>query len=219
MLSLHADRHASLQIVCIGAHCDDIEIGCGGALISLAQAYPQAVFHCWVFSGQDARALETRNCLGTLLGEGRMRLQQLSYRDGFFPAQWSEIKQDLHRLSQTVRADLVFTHTVGDSHQDHNTLAELTWNHFRSHTVLEYEIVKYEGDLQKCNVYIPLTTAQMRQKVDALISAFPTQAGKHWFTASTFEAILRLRGIECHAESGYAEGFVGRKTVLQLASA
>lgn len=215
-LCLSADRDTALQVVCIGAHCDDIEIGCGGSLLALAQAYPKAVFHAWVFSGEPRRAAETAHCLSSLVGTDRLRLKQMGYRDGYFPADWSAIKESLRALSATVQADLVFTHTTGDAHQDHRTLAELTWNHFRNHLILEYQIVKYEGDLPRCNTYLPLSADQMKAKVDALMQAFPSQAGKHWFSAANFEAIARLRGIESHAPDGFAEAFVVRKSVLSL---
>lgn len=216
MLRLQADRDASLQVVCIGAHCDDIEIGCGGSLIALSEAYPNAVFNAWVFSGDARRAAETAQCLASLVGADRLRLTQMDYRDGYFPVHWGAIKESLRALSATVSADLVFTHTASDAHQDHRTLAELTWNHFRKHLILEYEIVKYEGDLPRCNTYLPLSAEQMKGKVDALMQAFPSQAGKYWFSAGSFEAIARLRGIECHAADGFAEAFVVRKSVLSL---
>ena len=215
-LRLNTNRQTPLQVVCIGAHCDDIEIGCGGSLVALSQAYPEAVFHAWVFSGETSRAAETASCLASLVGVDRLRLTQLSYRDGYFPADWSAIKESIRDLSTTVRADLVFTHTASDAHQDHRTLAELTWNHFRNHLILEYEIVKYEGDLPRCNTYLPLSVEQMKAKTDALMRSFPSQAGKYWFTAANFEAIARLRGIESHAPEGFAEGFVVRKSVLSL---
>lgn len=218
MFKLGFKQGASPNIVCIGAHCDDIEIGCGGAIAALAQAIPGAHFHCWVFSGQGVRAQESAACLNRLLGAGRSSLQVFDHRDGFFPAEWTQIKERLNTLSQTVDADLVFTHASADSHQDHRTLSELTWNHFRRHAVLEYEIVKYEGDLGRTNFYIPLGADVLNRKVDALMEAFPSQANKGWFTRSTFEAMARLRGVESNAASGYAEAFYSRKTVLDLSS-
>jgi len=206
----------SSQVVCIGAHCDDIEIGCGGTLAALAQAWPDAHFHCWVFSGDPAREQESRHCLTLLLGPGRFSLRVFSHRDGYFPAEWLLIKQCLHELSRTVDAELVFTHTATDLHQDHRVLAELTWNHFRAHTILEYEIVKFDGDLGRTNFYVPLTSALLTIKVNALMTAFASQAGKAWFTRSTFEAIARLRGVEAQSASGFAEAFHARKSVLAM---
>ena len=214
MLPLALPGTGALEVVCIGAHCDDIEIGCGGALAALADARPDARFHCWVFSGSGVRAQESQACLSQLVGAHRLSLQVFDHRDGYFPAEWAQIKERLSGLSQSVKADIVFTHTRDDSHQDHRTLAELTWNHFRRHLVLEYEIVKYEGDLGRTNCFIPLSAAQLQRKLDALMAAFATQADKGWFTRSTFEAIARLRGVEANAASGFAEGFFARKVVL-----
>lgn len=203
-------------IACLGAHCDDIEIGCGGTLAALAAAHPGAHFHCWAFSGDEVRAAESRNCLEALLGPERFTLRVLEFRDGFFPADWTAIKQRVREFSQAVDPDLVFTHAGADGHQDHRALCELTWNHFRRHSILEYEIVKYDGDLGRPNVYMPLTATQMRLKVQALMNSFASQTTKAWFTASTFEAIARLRGVECIAPSGFAEAFHARKMVLGL---
>lgn len=215
VIQLTFPGRAAPQIVCIGAHCDDIEIGCGGTLAAIAQTYPEAHFHCWVFSGEPARQAETRSCLEQLVGIGRFSLQVFDFRDGYFPAQWAAIKEQLAELSGRVQADLVFTHTEDESHQDHRVLAELVWNHFRRHTVLQYEIVKYEGDLGRTNAYVALSQEQMTRKLDALMNAFVTQHGKPWFTRSTFEAITRLRGLECHSPSGHAEGFYVRKLLLE----
>jgi LmbE family N-acetylglucosaminyl deacetylase len=204
------------QVVCLGAHCDDIEIGCGGTLARIAQTHRGAHFHCWVFSGDANRQAETRACLAQLLGPDRVSLHLFDHRDGYFPAHWAQIKQQLAELSLSVSPDLVFTHSRDDSHQDHRLLSELTWNHFRRHTVVEYEIVKYEGDLGHKNLYVALSGAQMALKLDALAAAFVSQHDKPWFTRSTFEAIARLRGIECHAPSGYAEAFSGKKMLLEI---
>lgn len=214
MIGLTFPGRTAPQIVCIGAHCDDIEIGCGGALVRMAQTHATAYFHCWVFSGDAVRQAETRTCLERLVGADRLSLTVLNFRDGFFPAHWAQIKEQLATLSQSVEADLVFTHARDDSHQDHRLLSELTWNHFRRHTVLEYEVVKYEGDLGRTNLYFALSEEQMALKLDSLLAAFASQAAKPWFTRSTFEAIARLRGVECLAPSGYAEAFYARKMLI-----
>lgn len=203
-------------IVSLGAHCDDIEIGCGGTLRALARTWPDAHFHCWVFSGDARRSAESRECLHRLLGGERFTLQVAGFRDGFFPADWGAVKERLRDLSRSVDPELVFTHAAGDLHQDHRTLAELTWNHFRRHTVLEYEIVKYDGDVGRPNLYVPLSREDLAGKVDALMGAFASQLDKPWFTPSTFEAIARLRGVEANARSGYAEAFFARKAVVDL---
>jgi LmbE family N-acetylglucosaminyl deacetylase len=205
---------AAPQVVCLGAHCDDIEIGCGGTLALLAQAWPKAHFHCWVFSGDEVRTRESRRCLELMLGANRFTLQVFGYRDGYFPSDWADIKRSLSDLSRTVEAELVFTHAASDLHQDHRTLSELTWNHFRRHTILEYEIVKYDGNPGPVNLFVPLSGEQLARKVDALMTAFESQTSKAWFTRSTFDAIARLRGVESAAASGYAEAFHARKLLL-----
>lgn len=208
-------QRPSAAVVALGAHCDDIEIGCGATLGALARARPALPIHCWLFSGAcTPRADESRDCLDRLLGRGRAQVQIFDFRDGFFPAQWGDIKERFRDLTRGLDASLVFTHRHDDAHQDHRVLSELVGNHFRRHTVLEYEIVKYDGDLGRPNLFVPLSRAQLNAKIDALMAAFPTQAGKHWFTRDTFEGIARLRGIECNAPSGFAEAFYSRKVVL-----
>jgi len=210
---------AAPGVVCIGAHSDDIEIGCGATLVELAEAWPQARFHCWVFSAAAGRAAETRACLSRLVGAQRFDLQLFDFRDGFFPADWQAIKETLRKLAGTVDPALVFTHGTADGHQDHRALAELTWNHFRRHPILEYEIVKYDGDLGQPNLYVPIASATLERKTAALLECFESQRTKPWFTRSTFEALARLRGVESNAASGYAEAFHARKVVTAFAPA
>lgn len=206
------DLPRAAQVVCIGAHCDDIEIGCGGTLATLAQRHADTHFHCWVFSGDPVRGAESRQCLARLLGAERFTLQVFPFRDGYLPQQWGEVKERLAQLAGSVAADLVFTHAAADAHQDHRLLSELTWNHFRRQPVLEYEIPKYEGDLGRPNLYVPLSASALALKVEALLSSFVSQHAKPWFTAATFEAVARLRGIECVADA--AEAFLARKLVV-----
>jgi LmbE family N-acetylglucosaminyl deacetylase len=202
-------------ILCIGAHCDDIEIGCGGALAEWASLYPQARFVWAVFSGTESRIAETRAAAKALLGaDHRVDLHFYGFRDSYFPAQFAEIKDALAGLGRQVQPDLVLTHYERDRHQDHRVLAELTWNVFRNHLVLEYEIPKYDGDLGAPNLFVPLSAAVAARKVEALLTSFASQRGRDWFTADTFNALLRLRGIESKAPSGLAEAFYARKLVL-----
>lgn len=210
---------ATPSVVCIGAHSDDIEIGCGATLVGLAEAWPQARFHCWVFSAASGRAEETRSCLSALVGAGRLDLQVFDYRDGYFPADWPAIKNTLRELAASVEPTLVFTHRTDDRHQDHRMLGELTWNHFRRHSILEYEIVKYDADLGQPNLYLPVSAVSLERKTTALLGSFASQRSKPWFTRSTFEAIARLRGVESNAPSGFAEAFQARKVVSSLAPA
>lgn len=202
-------------VLCLGAHSDDIEIGCGGTLLKLMQQHgPLNV--CWVvLSGEGPRADEARNSADHFLqaaGESDVRIE--GFRDSYFPAQYETIKDYFHQLSRSVRPDLVFTHRREDWHQDHRLVNELTWNAFRSHLILEYEIPKYEGDLGKPNVFVPLEEAECQQKVTTLSECFGTQRSKGWFTEDTFWSLLRLRGLECAATTRYAEAFTCRKMTL-----
>jgi LmbE family N-acetylglucosaminyl deacetylase len=213
MLSLQlADPRTFL---CIGAHCDDIEIGCGGTLSLWAHRYPRAMFVWAVFSADATRADETRAAAAALLGPAaRFELRIHDFRDSFFPAEYGEIKESVAALRREVAADVVLTHSEHDRHQDHRTLSELTWSAFRDQLVLEYEIPKYDGDLGRPNLYVPLPVALARRKAECLPEVFASQSRRDWFTADTFLALMRLRGVECRAESGFAEAFYARKVVL-----
>ncbi len=203
-------------ILCIGAHCDDIEIGCGGTLASWAQQYPHARFIWAVFSCTDQkRTEETRTAARALLGPtAQIEFLPHEFPDSYFPAHYAQLKDAIEVIRRNVSPDVVLTHATCDRHQDHRTLAELTWNAFRNHLVLEYEIPKFEGDLAHPNVFVPLSESCVRHKVQTLLASFASQAGRDWFTADTFLALMRLRGIECRAASGFAEAFHGRKIVL-----
>ena len=214
-LSFDASDGALKHILCLGAHCDDIEIGIGGTLLRLAEQYPQAQFHWVVFCGNEQREAETRACADRLLGSaGGLNVEVLRHRNGYFPYVGDRVKDDFERLKARLDPDLVFTHYQHDRHQDHRTVSDLTWNTFRDHLVLEYEIPKYDGDLGQPNVFVALTPEQRQAKVDAVMDCFASQAHRPWFSRSTFDALMRLRGMEANAPSGYAEGFYGRKCVL-----
>jgi LmbE family N-acetylglucosaminyl deacetylase len=188
---------------------------CGGTLAHWAKRYPGARFVWAVFSGTAERAAETRAAARPLLGsECAFEIQQHDFRDSYFPAQFAVIKEALAALATRVCPDVVLTHYERDRHQDHRLLAELTWNTFRNHPILEYEIPKYDGDLGSPNVFVPLPSGLAQHKADALLTNFPSQRGRDWFTADTFLALLRLRGIECKAPSGFAEAFYARKLML-----
>jgi LmbE family N-acetylglucosaminyl deacetylase len=202
-------------ILCLGAHADDIEIGCGGTLLRLLAENPHLSV-CWVvFSGAGERLAEARSSAEHFLAEaGERRVLVESFRDSFFPYDGPAIKEFLHRISRDVQPDVVFTHRREDMHQDHRLLAELSWNAFRNHLILEYEIPKYEGDLGHPNFYIPLSEATCREKVEATHRLFASQQAKPWFTPDTLWSLLRLRGLECNSPSRYAEAFTCRKVVL-----
>src|SRR5262245_23976246 len=198
-------------VLCLGAHCDDIEIGCGGTLQRWRAAYPQVRFHCAVFSSEGERRGETEAALARLLSPGEFTLEVHSFRGSYFPRHWAEIKDRFEMLKANLDPDVILTHRLEDRHQDHRVLAELTWNTFRDHLILEYEIPKYDGDLGQPNLYVPLPEAMVNRKIGALLESFPTQRTRSWFTADTFRGLMRLRGVECNAPSGFAEAFHARK--------
>lgn len=205
------------RVLCIGAHADDIEIGCGGTLASLLVAQSQIRVDWIVFSGQPARAEEAaRSAHGWLESCQDKHVQLESFRDGYFPADYASIKQVMQSLAGTTAPDLIFTHRLEDRHQDHRVLAELTWNAFRDHSILEYEIPKYEGDLGQNNLYVPLEPAMCELKISRLQEFFPSQNSKHWFDAELFRGHMRLRGIEAGQGERYAEAFYVRKCQLSF---
>lgn len=200
------------RVLCLGAHSDDIEIGCGGTLLKLIRANPGLEVRWVVFSGKAPRQRETRRSAAFFLqGVRRATVQTKSFKDGFFPEQWAGIKAEFERTKRAFDPDLVLTHYREDRHQDHRVLSDLAWNTFRDHLILEYEIPKYDGDLGQPNVYVTLEHDVCEQKIAGLMQHFATQRNKHWFTPDTFKALLRLRGIECASPTGWAEAFHGRK--------
>jgi len=214
-LQLGHPRSKIREVLCLGAHSDDIEIGCGGAILELAAADPALRVTWVVFSGNDKREAEARLAAGRFLrGAGSSRVVVRKQRDGFFPAQLTEIKEFFEELKQISAPDLIFTHYRHDRHQDHRTISDLTWNTFRNHLVLEYEIPKYDGDLGTPNVFVPIGRKAARRKVDDICAIFKSQVGQHWFTPDLFFALMRMRGIECCAE--FAEAFYSRKAVLDI---
>lgn len=199
-------------ILCLGAHCDDIEIGCGGLLSQLAKRYANAEFRNVIFSATPTREKETRHALGQILADAtNVQVDVLGYRNSYFPYHGAEIKEYFEQLRRDCNPDLILTHYRDDLHQDHRLISELTWNMYRDHAILEYEIPKYDGDLGQPSVYVPLSNLAADEKIRCLVECFPSQAARRWFTEGTFRSLLRLRGIECNAESGYAEGYHSRK--------
>ena len=204
--------HELRTILLLGAHCDDIEVGCGGTVLTLAEKCSVARFVWITFSSDAERAAETRAAATLLLAGVRNTLVRVeNFRGSYFPHDYAAIKDYFEELKQSVRPDLILTHFRGDLHQDHRVVNELTWNTFRDHLILEYEIPKYDGDLGVPNAFVPLSRAQLQRKCEVLMQCFPSQSERAWFTSETFEAIARLRGIECNAPEGYAEAFYGRK--------
>lgn len=215
MIPFKFDPGRALQVLCLGAHSDDIEIGCGGTVLRLAEEYPGCVFHWVVFSAVAERETEALQAAALFAGQARLRGPVLKkFPDGFMPFVGSEIKAVFEELKQTISPDLIFTTSRKDAHQDHRLIGELAWNTFRDHLILEYEIPKYDGDMGQPSLFVPLAPLQYRQKVDHLMAAFPSQHAKRWFQPETFLAMMRLRGMECNAPSGYAEAFYCHKIVL-----
>jgi LmbE family N-acetylglucosaminyl deacetylase len=212
-LNLDSRKDGAFNVLCLGAHSDDIEIGCGGAILRLAEEYPNCEFHWVVFSAIGTRELEARNAAQMFAGTRLKGPTLKSFKDGFMPFAGAEVKTVFEEL-KTISPDLIFTHSRKDAHQDHRLLAELTWNTFRNHLILEYEIPKYDGDMGKPNVFMPITEDICRKKTSYLLEAFASQRNKHWFDERTFQSLMRLRGMECNASSGYAEAFYCRKLVL-----
>jgi len=215
MIDLTFNRKSSgpLKVLCLGAHSDDIEIGCGGTILRLAEQYQDVTFHWAVFSAIGIREAEAQKG-ATLFAGPRLQTTLLKvFPDGFMPFVGGEVKAVFEEL-KSVSPDLVLTHNRNDAHQDHRLLAELTWNTFRDHMILEYEIPKYDGDMGRPSVFVPLSREICRSKARYLMEAFQSQHSKHWFQEETFFSLMRLRGMECNAPSGYAEAFYNRKLVL-----
>lgn len=199
-------------ILCLGAHCDDIEIGCGGTLLKFLKANPNAHVHWLVFSSNEERAAEARASAASFLeGAGSNKVVIADFKDGFLPYFGGHVKEYFEKLKGEVSPDLIFTHYGQDLHQDHRLLSELTWNTFRDHLILEYEIPKYDGGLGSPNVFVRLSESQRRRKIELIMEHFKSQAGKGWFTKDTFDALMRLRGMESNSKSKFAEGFYARK--------
>jgi LmbE family N-acetylglucosaminyl deacetylase len=203
------------RILCVGAHSDDIEIGCGGTLLQLIRDYKDLDVQWVVFSAEGVRSGEARKSAMSLLsGAAKQRVVVKTFKGSFFPYDGARIKNAFEQL-KSFEPDLVFTHYRDDRHQDHRVLSDLAWNTFRHHLILEYEIPKYDGDIGIPNVFVPLDEEIVRRKTAHLCRHFQTQTNKHWFTEDTFLSLMRLRGVECAAATRYAEAFHGRKLVIR----
>lgn len=213
-LSFPFDSASPLRILCLGAHSDDIEIGCGGTILRLGQQFPNCVFHWVVFSAIGVRAAEAERAAtlfaGKNVGQGLLLNR---FQDGFMPFVGADVKATFEKL-KAISPDLIFTHNRNDAHQDHRFIGELTWSTFRDHLILEYEIPKFDGDLGQPSLFLPLEYEACEQKVRYIMEVFESQRSKRWFHPQTFLGLMRLRGMECNAPSGYAEAFYARKLVL-----
>jgi LmbE family N-acetylglucosaminyl deacetylase len=203
-----------LQILCLGAHSDDIEIGCGGAVLRLLGDHPGSKVHWVVFAAPGEREAEARACAaGFLKDAGASRLEIRQHRESYFPAEMSQIKDAFEALKAQAQPDLIFSHRRDDRHQDHRVVAELTWNTFRNHLIFQYEIPKYEGDLGHPNCFVPLPRALADRKVELLHEHFVSQRGRAWFRPDTFHGLMSIRAVECNASEGRAEAFYVDKLV------
>ena len=204
------------RVLCLGAHSDDIEIGAGATLLQLAKSIPELEVYWVVFSAPGLRAEEaTRSADDFLAGVAPKQVRIGSFRESYFPSEWSTIKQWFEDIRSTFDPDVIFTHYRDDRHQDHRVLSDLAWNTFRNHLILEYEILKYDGDLGRPNIFVPLSQELCSRKIELLLKHFKTQSTKHWFTRDTFEAMHRIRGVECASDTRLAEAFHCRKMLLK----
>lgn len=210
-----ARRGDRLCVLCLGAHSDDIEIGIGGTILHWINAGVHLDVHWCVLSAFGERAVEANaSAAAFLAGASSIRIKLASFRDTFFPYQGDELKEWFADLRSQVDPDVIFTHRKDDAHQDHREVCQLTWNAFRNHLILEYEIPKWDGDLGQPNGYMPIQAKVLERKIELLISNFGSQRSKDWFDPETFRGLARLRGIECRAPDGYAEAFSLRKVRL-----
>ncbi len=208
---------SAYRVLCLGAHCDDIEIGCGGTILRLAKTYKDAIFYWVIFSSDQERAREARESADIFLKYANSKTIVIqNFRNSFFPFTGSAIKEYFEQLKQEFSPDLIFTHYRNDLHQDHRLISELTWNTFRNHLILEYEIPKYDGDLGSPNLFVYLDESISHKKIQVILDSFQSQRQKYWFEEEAFLSILRLRGVESNAPSKYAEAFYCRKMVLGL---
>jgi len=203
------------RILCLGAHCDDIEIGCGGTILRLLEENPSVRITWVVFSSTSQRRREAHSSARLFLKDlRRHKIIVKSFRDSYFPYQGNRIKEFFGTLKGEPSPDLIFTHFRGDLHQDHRLISELTWNAFRNHLVLEYEIPKYDGDLGSPNFFVGIDEGVSAKKIRYILEAFQSQKSKQWFREDTFRALLQIRSIESNPETKYAEAFYCRKALM-----
>ncbi len=206
-----------LRVLCLGAHCDDIEIGCGGTILNLLRNHPDALIHWVVLSSNAERAPEARQSAAEYLqSTPGSSVVVRSFKESYFPYVAAEVKDFFEELKGAFDPNLIFTHHRADVHQDHRLVADLTWNTYRNHLILEYEIPKYEGDLGHPQVYVPIPQEIAKRKSEMLLRHFASQRRRSWFRSEVFESLMTLRGIECNAPEGFAEAFHVRKLIGQL---
>lgn len=205
------DQRNEVKILCLGAHCDDIEIGCGGTLLRLYEEYRTLHVKWFVFTSTPERSAEAKESAATLLQKfARKEIRILEFEDGYLPYHAEHVKKKFEELKE-FQPDIIFSHYRYDLHQDHRFICELTWNTFRNHLIFEYEIAKYDGDLGHPNFYVPLNQHHVDEKIKIVLGKFRSQAGKQWFDRETFSGLMRIRGLECASKTRYAEAFHVRK--------
>jgi LmbE family N-acetylglucosaminyl deacetylase len=203
------------RVLALGAHADDIEIGCGATLLALTRAHAGTEVTWVVFGATGEREIEARQSAETFLANAGARdVSVHGFRDGYFPYIGTGLKDVFEELKAQIDPDVILTHARHDLHQDHRIVCELTWNTWRDHLILEYEIPKYDGDLGSPNVFVPVSKELASEKARLVTDAFPSQSGKHWFQEELFLALMRIRGMESASPTGYAEGFTCRKLSL-----
>tara|TARA_B100001750_G_scaffold231299_1_gene229329 strand:- start:378 stop:1043 length:666 start_codon:yes stop_codon:yes gene_type:complete len=217
MINFNFKKNQKNQLLFLGAHPDDIEIGCGGTILSILsdkKTIPNLEVIWVIFSGDKERKKESIISSNEFLKNIKSTVLTFDFKDSFFPYYGSQIKQAFNQIKQTVNPQIIFTHYKKDLHQDHRLINELTYNTFRKNLILEYEIPKYDGDIGNPNVYLPLSTKKIQKKNKIIINSFKSQIKKHWFNIDTFNAIAQIRGIESKSKSGYAEAFFCRKLII-----
>ena len=204
-----------LSVLCLGAHSDDIEIGAGATLLSLLWRGVRLEVHWCVLSAPGERESEARASAAEFLSEAdNVQIETMNFRDGFFPEEGEQIKSWFETMKERVRPDLILTHRRDDAHQDHREICRLTWNTFRDHFILEYEVPKWDGDIGQPNFYVPVSARALERKIELLMARFGSQRSKQWFDPEVFRGVARLRGMECRAPERYAEAFFARKLTL-----
>jgi LmbE family N-acetylglucosaminyl deacetylase len=203
-----------LRVLLLGAHCDDIEIGCGATIMRLKKDFKLTAVKWVVFTSNSIRREEARKCADVFLkGVSSTEVLIHDMRDGHLPFAGAKVKENFEEL-KGFKPDIIFTHARHDRHQDHKLLADMTWNTFRDHTIMEYEIPKYEGDLGHPNVFVTIDVKTAEAKADAIVDGYPSQGSKQWFDKETFLSLMRIRGLECASPTKYAEGFYVSKMTI-----
>lgn len=209
------EEKTRIEILCLGAHSDDIEIGCGGTVLKMLSDNRAVSVYWVVLSAEGERIREARESAEIfLVGAERKEITIKGFKDGFFPYHGSKIKEYFEGMKEQIFPDLIFTHYRHDLHQDHRLISELTWNTFRDHLILEYEVIKYDGDIGQPGFFVPLNEGVVKKKLEHIFECFKSQESKPWFTKDALLSILRIRGVECNAPDKYAEAFYCRKIVV-----